>query len=65
MDERLVFEPERKLLTGISRVTARQMEKRGEFPRRRRVGAQKVAWLFSEIQQWIAERPVVSLKEAR
>ena len=29
--------------------------KRGEFPRQVRIGASRVAWVESEIQEWIAQ----------
>jgi prophage regulatory protein len=33
-----------------------RLEKRGQFPRRVRVGANRVAWLASEVEAWIAVR---------
>lgn len=33
-----------------------RLEKRGLFPRRVQVGANRVAWLLSEIEDWIAAR---------
>lgn len=33
-----------------------RLEKRGLFPRRVQVGANRVAWLLSEIEEWIAAR---------
>ena len=33
-----------------------RLEKRGKFPRRIQVGANRVAWLLSEVEQWIAAR---------
>lgn len=33
-----------------------RLEKRGLFPRRVQVGANRVAWLLSEIEAWIALR---------
>lgn len=33
-----------------------RLEKRGKFPKRIRVGENRVAWLQSEIERWIAER---------
>jgi prophage regulatory protein len=38
----------------LSKSTILRMEKRGEFPARRRIGS-KVAWLGSEINQWIED----------
>lgn len=33
-----------------------RLEKQGKFPRRIRVGANRVAWLLLEIEAWIAAR---------
>jgi prophage regulatory protein len=33
-----------------------RLEKRGLFPRRVRLGANRVGWLLAEIEQWIAAR---------
>jgi prophage regulatory protein len=33
-----------------------RLEKKGKFPRRVQVGANRVAWLLSEIESWVAER---------
>ena len=56
MTDRFVREPEVKQITGLSRVTRWRMERRGEFPRRRRISTNAVAWLESEITEWMDER---------
>ena len=33
-----------------------RLEKRGKFPRRVRIGENRVAWLLSEVERWITER---------
>lgn len=33
-----------------------RLEKRGLFPRRVQVGPNRVAWLLSEIEEWVAAR---------
>lgn len=33
-----------------------RLETKGKFPRRVQVGANRVAWLLSEIENWVAER---------
>ncbi len=33
-----------------------RLEKRGLFPRRLQIGANRVAWLLPEIEQWLAVR---------
>ncbi len=43
-------------ITGLSRTTLWRMERRGEFPHKRRISKNAVAWLASEIKSWMAER---------
>ena len=33
-----------------------RLEKMGQFPRRVRIGENRVAWLLSEVEHWIAVR---------
>ena len=33
-----------------------RLERTGKFPKRVKVGARRVAWLYQEIMDWIAER---------
>lgn len=33
-----------------------RLEKRGLFPRRVQIGENRVAWLLSEVEQWVAAR---------
>ena len=33
-----------------------RLEKQNKFPKRVQVGANRVAWLLSEIESWVAER---------
>lgn len=47
----------------FSRQHILRLEKRGRFPRRIHLGDNRVAWLSSEIQEWIAAR--VALRDAR
>ncbi len=49
-------EPEVKRITGLSRTTRWRLERRGEFPRRRQISRNAVAWLESEVRDWQAER---------
>lgn len=50
-------------VTGLSRMTIWRLERAGEFPRRRQLGARSVAWLQSEVEQWIESRPATATKE--
>ena len=43
--------------TGISRATIYVLMSEGAFPRPRRVGKRAVRWSYSEIQEWLANRP--------
>lgn len=56
--DRIIREPERKFLTGLSRVRAYELEQQGLFPRRRKLyeGGHAVGWLLSEISEWISSR---------
>jgi prophage regulatory protein len=43
--------------TGLSRSSVYGYIARGIFPRQRRLGPRRVAWLASEVRAWIANRP--------
>ncbi len=43
--------------TGLSRSTLYTYVADGLFPRQRRLGVRRVAWLASEVRDWIASRP--------
>ncbi|MDM0049295.1 AlpA family transcriptional regulator [Variovorax sp. J22R115] len=43
-------------LVGVSPSTIDRMRKRGDFPAPIRVGEQAVAWLRSDIDEWLATR---------
>ncbi|EJY9247336.1 AlpA family phage regulatory protein [Salmonella enterica] len=51
--ERMVRERECAWLTGLHERTRCNMEKRGEFPERLRLGGHAVGWRLSEVQAWI------------
>ena len=44
-------------VTGLSRTTVWRLERRGDFPRRLRLGQNSCGWVAQEIQDWIASRP--------
>jgi len=46
-------------ITGISRMSIYRYERSGNFPRRRRVGTNTVAWLDEDIAAWMSSRPFV------
>ena len=45
-------------MTGLSNVTRWRMEKRSEFPKRRQISPNRVAYLESEVLDWMKSRPV-------
>lgn len=57
--DRLVLEPERRAITGVSRTTAWRLERRGEYPCRRQITPHLVGWSANELQAWIEARPKV------
>jgi len=59
MTEKLIRFPKVREKTGKSRTSIWRDERAGLFPRRRRVGANSVAWLESEVDAWITTRVVV------
>ncbi|MEM1235121.1 MAG: AlpA family transcriptional regulator [Pseudomonadota bacterium] len=42
--------------TRLSRATIYKMVRDGDFPRQVQIGANKVAWLRSEVEAWIQSR---------
>ena len=59
MSDRLVRSTELVALVGLSRTQVWRLEKAGQFPRRRRLGPNSVAWLLSEVQEFLNSREVV------
>ncbi len=43
----------------LSRTTIFRLERAGNFPARRQLGARSVAWKKSEIEAWIDSRAIV------
>ncbi len=54
--DRLIGITEVCLITSLSRTTIWRLECAGKFARRRRCSPNRVAWRFSEVMQWVAER---------
>lgn len=44
-------------MTGLSRSTLWRLERDGDFPARRQLGPNRVAWLASEVEAWLRRRP--------
>jgi prophage regulatory protein len=51
-------------LTGLSRMTIYRLELAGEFPKRRQLSKNSVAWLDTDIAHWAESRPVSRLRGA-
>ncbi len=56
MTDRFIREPECRRTTGLSRSTRWRLERAGLFPKRRAISANAVAWLDSEVQEWLRTR---------
>ncbi len=58
MTQRLVTKKELRSLFGVPYSFAHiaRLEAAGQFPKRIRLGACRVAWLSDEVQNWIDER---------
>jgi prophage regulatory protein len=63
--DRFIRESEVKIITGLSRSTRWRLERQGKFPIKRRLSANIVAWLESEIHVWMQSRIMadVAIKE--
>lgn len=48
--------PSVRARTGLSRSTIWRLERRGEFPRHRRISTNAVGWIEAEISNWIRQR---------
>ena len=64
IDERLVLEAERRVITGVGRSRWAVLEAAGEAPARRALG-NRAAWLHSELIAWIRSQPVGAPKAPR
>jgi prophage regulatory protein len=56
--------PEVLALVGVSWITILRWEKRGLFPRRRRLGPNTVAWREDEVAKWCADRAIGTTERA-
>lgn len=52
--DRIVREKERKIITSVSRTSAWEMEQKGTYPRRRKIGKAGIGWLLSDLLLWIS-----------
>ena len=54
--DRFIGEAEIKKITSLSRSTRWRLERSGDFPKKRRISPNRIAWLESEVLAWIAAR---------
>lgn len=59
-EQRLIRLPEVRGLTGLCKSDIYRMEAAGDFPSRRRLSGRTVAWLLSDVMDWIQNRPTVT-----
>ena len=52
----LMLAPEVDARVPYSRAHLYRLEDQGEFPKRKRIGANRIAWVRAEIEQWLSER---------
>lgn len=55
-ETRVIRFAELKVKVGASRSTIFRWERDGKFPRHFSLGANSVAWLLHDVENWIAER---------
>lgn len=53
---RLYNEAECRETSKYSRAQRWRLERRGEFPRRIRLGVRRIAWVADEVDAWIEQR---------
>jgi prophage regulatory protein len=58
MIDKLLSSPTVGEISNLSNVTRWRMEKIGKFPKRRQISPNRVAYLESEILEWLKSRPV-------
>ncbi len=58
--DRLIAHAEVCQLTSLSRTSIWRLEKAHDFPHRRRIGPNRVAWKLSEIRAWLESRQAVA-----
>jgi prophage regulatory protein len=56
LPDRIIGSTERRRLVPFSDMHIWRLEKAGQFPKRIKIGAQRVGWSLSEISAWIDAR---------
>lgn len=50
-----------RMLPALSKSTIEEERRQGRFPQPRKLSGRRVGWLVSEIEAWLASRPVSDL----
>ena len=56
--DRFIGEAEIKKITSLSRSTRWRLERSGDFPKKRKISPNRIAWLESDILEWIEARRI-------
>lgn len=52
----LMLTPEVDARVPYSRAHLYRLEDQGAFPKRKRIGANRIAWVRDEVERWLADR---------
>jgi predicted DNA-binding transcriptional regulator AlpA len=52
----LMLAPEVNARVPYSRAHLYRLDDQGEFPKRKRIGANRIAWVRDEVERWLADR---------
>ena len=52
----LMLAPEVDARVPYSRAHLYRLEDQGSFPKRKRIGANRIAWVRDEVERWLADR---------
>jgi prophage regulatory protein len=63
LPERLIRFSDVARITTLSRGWVWMLERNGQFPKRVQLGRSAVAWNLREVQEWVANRPRVTVGE--
>jgi prophage regulatory protein len=58
LSDRFLSWPQLAAIVPFSRQHIGRLEREGRFPQRRQVGSNRVAWLASEVEEWLRARPI-------
>jgi prophage regulatory protein len=51
-----MLSPEVDARIPYSRAHLYRLESQGEFPKRRRIGRNRIAWVRAEVEQWLSDK---------